>query len=299
MIAAMAIAASPASAEFTFGGFVNGEVERDEVEGNDPVTESIGRTNILAAYDTGNFRAGVGVDWDSDDESLQRQHFYALVGYGGFTATFGDIYGSGAFTGDEYWRMDDSTGKSDQTLRLDYQSPGFVSHGKDRNATGFSYALSVSYDYNGDDDDYELGAAARFGNSFLFTGYERDSEDLTVVFGQHHGALTYHVVAQDDLDDDDAAYTQFGGSIYYDVRENLTLGGNLLLDGDGNYHSFGVSALYMSESGVNVYAEWMDEDNDDVDRTAFEAGFLIPIGKTQPALYERMGPREYTRAHGF
>lgn len=294
-----AVLATPASAEFTFGGTVIGEVDYDDFDGDPTDTASDVKTNILAAYDNGEFRAGLGIAWDSVDDPLMEEDVFVLIGYGGFTVTYGDIYGGGSFTGDEYWKLDDTTSKSDETLRIDYQSDGFANHGRGDEAGEFSFALSLSNDLNGEDDDFEIGGAVRFGNTFVFGGYENDNEDINILFGQHRGPLTYHLVAQDDLDSSNASSTQLGGSLYYDVTDNVTLGGNLLLDGDGNYHSSGISAMYQSESGVTLFAEFMDEDNDNVTGETLEVGFLIPIGRQQPALDERMGDREYLRAHGF
>lgn len=293
------VLATPAFAEFTFGGYINGEFDRD-VWGTGSVNDEVNiRTNVLGAYDNGDFRVGLGFDWDRNVDSHPDNHFYFLTGFGGLTLTFGDIWGSGSMAGEEYWNMDDSTSKSDQTVRLDYQSSGFSNSRDNAEAAAFGFALSISHDIDASDEPREYGAAVRYGNTFALTAYEEDEEDFSLIFGQHHGGMTYHLALMRDLDNDDPADSQFGASMYYNMFDSVTLGTNLMLDGDGNYHSFGVSALYQPKSGVNMFLELMDEDHGDRDGRSFEFGIHIPIGQSQPAMNERMGSREYIRAYGF
>ena len=289
---------NPALAEFTLGGYINGEIDRDNY--SEIFDETIIRANLAGGYDDGNVRFGVGVDWDSNEDSeLDSERLYFFAGFGGFTLTYGEIWGSGAIAGEEYWNRDDATSRSDETVRLDFQSSNFVDIGSEIAAKAFGFALSVSHDLDAPDDPNEFGAAFRYGNTFAIAAYEADVQDLAFIFGQHHGPLTYHLAVLRDLDNDDPADSQFGGSVFYDVNQNWTLGANLMLDGDGDYYSSGLSALYQTSSGVNVLLELMDENNGNSEGTSIEFGFFIPIGSSQPAIRERMGSREYHRAYGF
>ena len=289
---------NPASAEFTLGGYISGEIARDNYSAISD--ETIIRANIAGGYNDGNVRFGVGVDWDSnEDPELDSDRLYFFAGFGGFTLTYGEIWGSGAIAGEEYWDRDDATSRSDETVRLDFQSTNFVEIGSDTAIEAFGFALSVSHDLAASDDPNEFGAAFRYGNTFALAAYEADVQDLALIFGQHHGPLTYHIAVLRDLDSDDPTASQFGGSVFYDVNQNWTLGANLMLDGDGDYYSSGLSALYQTSSGVNVLLELMDENQGDREGTSIEFGFFIPIGSSQPAIRERMGSREYLRAYGF
>lgn len=282
--AACSLIAASAQAEIGFGGW--GGLEYDNYDG-DAIVHF--RGDVLGTYTTqGGLVFGVGYygDYFLGDGSNGFEEvdngIYGLVSFGGLssfgevTLTYGEIWGAGNLFPEDYFGYDDSTGNSDQTLRVD--------------AVLGDQRFAVSYDFNGDDADFELGYAANYGDWSVAVGYENDVQDLGILVGrQFNDRWAGHFAMLNDLDDDGSS-DQYGVTGVFTPSEGLDLAANVAWSNDG-FHSAGALVTYEAERFI-FKAEFLhhaDEESNEV-----EIGLVVPFGKPQPAHASRFALKEYT-----
>ncbi|MEE9387410.1 MAG: hypothetical protein V3U96_02265 [Paracoccaceae bacterium] len=286
VIAALAVStlSSPALADFNIGGWIG--VEYDFESYGSAKTSII--TDTLLSYETGGNVFGVGFSGEfvSDDTRVGDLYFLyssALNPGGRITLTYGEFYGAGNLMPEDYFGVDDSTGRSENTFRVDYSN------------NGHHFAASVVTD---DTEDFELGYRGEFGAVSssvaawnLTIAYENDPQDLSILLGHDRGNWGYDILSVLDLDDagtaDHVAFT-----LFYDVTPDLGLAWNVSWAyNTSELQSWGVLATYALSDSVRAKAEYV---NDTADGDySYEFGLIYDFGKTQPHHSERISYKEY------
>lgn len=276
-----ATSAMPAAAEINFGGWMGYETNNYNGAWGTENYQHL-RLDGLLSYDSGDFVLGVGVahdfaSYDGDPFTSDDDGIYYLLGYGDVTVTFGEFWGAGNIFPEDYFGMDDTTSKSDETLRVDFAYNG--------------QQFAISYDTDsGDSNDFELGYRGSFYGFDVVVGYEGDTEDLGVIVGQDMGNWGWQVATIQDLDGT-PNNDHYGATVFYDVMEGLSVAANYAVEGDGDLEGWGVVATYDLGIGT-VKAEYLKHGYGD---SNIEVGIVIPFGATQPSADARFSLKEYNR----
>jgi len=285
------LVAAPASAEFIFGGDLS--IERDIQEtdggGGDDYLTNI-RGELAVGYDTGDFAFGLGTRFrESHDEfDLDEDNEFYFATVGPVTISHGYGYGAGNMIPEDYFALDDTTSESSPVTRIDVALD--------------NVHVAISKD---DDDDYEMGLATTLANHFVRIGYEDDNEDFQIAIGRDVGNWGYHVVLHQDFDSNSAESHQLGGTLLFDVTESFRIAGHAAIDGNTDFHSYGLAAWYEFASApsaigpVTLGFEFYEEFRDAGDRQSLELTLNVPFGNAAPHLYERKADKKEISGYGF
>lgn len=249
-------------------------------DGNSTYTSNTFRANVLASMELGGIVFGAGSDLrvgqDSAGDHPARRD-YGLIGYGPVTLTFGEIYGAGSMLPEDYFALDDATGRSDRVGRLQ------VDLG--------THAFGVSNDFNGSDpSEVELGYAGGIGGVDVRAGIEFDSADAGVMLAQDRGRWQWNLFYLRDWDSTQRFDDQLAGTFFVDIgRANLGVH-YAWAPKARTTHSFGLVATYpvgnarpKMEYGDERGSRWLI------------VGVMMPLGTAQPGARYRQRHDLYRR----
>lgn len=282
--------AFPALAEFSFGGDVTFELDREYASGSLITSDVNVRGEVVAGYDTGTIFVGGGLRFrgTTDNLDITEDDLFLIVGYGPATLSYGSMYGAGNIVTEDYFLWNDATGFTDDNLRLDLNFDNIQ--------------LAVSHGLN-DADSLELGLATEIAGNMLRVGYEVGTQDLFMLTGRDLGQWGYHFGALFDLDDGGFG-NQIGGTVLYDINDHTTVAANLAYSPGNGLHSYGVIGWYeldyakvFGQHPLSLRAEYSVREADDT--STFELSLNVPFGQTPPASYQRAANKEVFRGFGF
>ncbi len=264
-LATSASLVTPAAAQVTFGGGFLGNFVSYTDSGS---WGQFGFLYGLAAYEINGFRFGVGGEFSAFTTSsfpevrYRDPNIYYVAGYKSISLTYGSAPGAGNLFPTRYFGYPNLTNTSDNTIRLDY------------NANGQKFAASVDIE---NAERFEVGYAGQIYGFDVRFGYENSSEKYGLIFGKDIDRWAYQIAAI--YDSNSAPSSTFAGvSLFYDITDKFTVGGNVAVDLEGDLRS-GLQVLYdTGPAQLNLRIV------DDPGHSRIEFSILLPFGQSDKAL---------------
>lgn len=284
LLTALLVGASfPATADVFYGGNLMFKFEQDT--GANTISLS-GET--VVGYDTDQWSFGVGLRFQAeagDSPLIDQDDAFVLARYQNFTLSYGNMYGAGNMNSEEYFGINDTTGRGTGTIRIDYAGNG--------------YHVALSRDSDG---EAEFGFAFELPQGFVRLGYEHDAEDLQIIYGRDFERWSYHLFYHDDLGE--SGFSDHGGvSVFTDLNDNLRIGANIAISPGEGLRSYGAIAWYRIGGSASSFGQThvRAEYNNNVSGSSnyFKISVVVPFGKSLPAWQERFASKDALWGFGF
>ena len=275
-IAGCTALATPASADLSFGGFVeSGYISYLGYN----YWYALPTAKLQATYETNGFFVGIGVQESTTlvqgmVEIVPFTSIYYQIGYRNFTLSYGDIEGAANLFPLHYFFYDQISSWATDTIRADY------------NGNGQHFAVSTVI---GSPDQFEIGYAGAIGGFDIRAGYSNYAQKLGLIVGKDLGNWGYQISGVGLFNNWGDVNSYGGVTLFYDLSPRLSIAGNLAIDNTGGL-LYGLIATYEAERfSADIGITGTDE------LPALTIGFNIPFGKPHRSRADIWGDSEFHR----